>query len=484
MVSQDVPPFARTHLSLNHVFFSLNAFRQRRVLFLRIILLVLGLLALLQTLPMFPQTATAHAATISQAYQSTFTVDAVTVQVNAPFIMGKWATSPAGNMTQLAQTATADLAGTLTVTAVPYGTRPRSEGVLAAQPGGADNYRAFLLQYRTNAGDQPQTGPTIQLFGQAIQGLVSLRQPLDPTITQATVIYEWVVEAGQRIWLIRVTQLQQAGIKSLAQLSSAFTTMQALSMSSNTLNQPTTIDTSLDAMAATLSSTPLDSQPSWWNGSVCDDAYTFANYGVHSTQLGTDHYHDLIVCGPLSKTIARNFGIGATNDEWQCVELVMRYLYLAYNIPPYLANGNTVVNNYFGTALVSYLNGTVNHAPEVGDILSYDTYTIDPAHTTGRLVRKFGGHTSIVTARQIDDHGNGWLEVLQQNSSYLDKNGKTVVVPTERLSVTNWQVTVNGWSAIVLDWLHPTAALTVNVGSASSDPGNANSNGVITHNPQ
>jgi hypothetical protein len=256
--------------------------------------------------------------------------------------------------------------------------------------------------------------------------------------------------------------------------------MQSLSLSSNTLTQPTTIDTSLTAMAASLATSPLDSPPAWWNGSICDDAYTFANYGVHSTRLGTAHYHALVVCGPLSQTITRNFGIGPSNDEWQCVELSMRYLYLAYNIPPYLANGNTVVNNYFGTALVAYPNGTVNHAPEIGDILSYDTYTTS---LTGLLIKKPGGHTSIVTARQIDSHGNGWLEVLQQNSSYLDKNGKTVIVPTEHLNVTNWQVTVSGWSATVLDWLHPTSALTVSINASSSDPGAPTSNdGTTNHN--
>jgi len=64
--------------------------------------------------------------------------------------------------------------------------------------------------------------------------------------------------------------------------------------------------------------------PSWWNGN-CD-----ANNYPGSYQLGNANYRGLVACGPPKTTHTVHFYPGAYGIyEWQCVELSMRYLYLA-----------------------------------------------------------------------------------------------------------------------------------------------------------
>ena len=75
-----------------------------------------------------------------------------------------------------------------------------------------------------------------------------------------------------------------------------------------------------------------------------------ANYaGAHP--LGAS-YRGVEVCGPrpgadgAPNRLVRFFPGAWGELEWQCVELSMRYLYLAYGVLPYGANGKDVVANY------------------------------------------------------------------------------------------------------------------------------------------
>jgi surface antigen len=117
--------------------------------------------------------------------------------------------------------------------------------------------------------------------------------------------------------------------------------------------------------------------------------------------------------------------------EFQCVELVLRFMYQAYGVAPYMANGNGIVSNYSGTSLVKIANHTTGKAPQPGDILSYC-----PGCTYG--------HTSVVISSIVDSSGNGSIDVMEQNWT---ANGQT------NLKVSNW--TVIGDAGWIYAWLHP-----------------------------
>jgi hypothetical protein len=86
-----------------------------------------------------------------------------------------------------------------------------------------------------------------------------------------------------------------------------------------------------------------------------------------------------------------------------------------------------VVWNYSGTRLEKITNGTPNKGPIPGDVLSYDGPTSY-------------GHTSVVSAANIDGNGNGSITIIEQNYS---PNG------SRTHNVSNWYVQssegVSGW---------------------------------------
>src|SRR5947209_2558693 len=84
---------------------------------------------------------------------------------------------------------------------------------------------------------------------------------------------------------------------------------------------------------ATLAQSQLQNQnnlpyPSWWNGTTCDTTKV-----SNSAPLGT-YYRGLPACGPIglptNKSTEVTFPGGWGEYEWQCVELSMRFMYLAY----------------------------------------------------------------------------------------------------------------------------------------------------------
>jgi len=115
--------------------------------------------------------------------------------------------------------------------------------------------------------------------------------------------------------------------------------------------------------------------------------------------------------------------------EWQCPELSKRFIYLAYDIAPYSANGSEVVWNCDaetnGCWLEQIANGTPCQAPQPDDILSYGSTST-------------WGHTSVVVESHVDSNGDGTIAVIEQNNS-LDGS--------HTLTVNNWVVSnaVSGW---------------------------------------
>ncbi len=189
--------------------------------------------------------------------------------------------------------------------------------------------------------------------------------------------------------------------------------------------------------------------PSWWNG-VCDTNNYSAKIGVPATPLGAS-YRGVQACGPrplgnttldnaVNFTDAQGNVVGEGEYEWECVELSMRYMYLAYGIIPYNApGGKDVVNNYttYNTnpILQPVSNPTTGMEPQAGDILSYAGTKSNPS-----------GHTSVVMSTKYTSPGNGTITVLEQNFSGSG---------TQKLTMTNG--TIGG---DVTGWLHHTLDIT------------------------
>jgi hypothetical protein len=120
------------------------------------------------------------------------------------------------------------------------------------------------------------------------------------------------------------------------------------------------------------------------------------------------------------------------------VELSMRFMYVAYGVSPYGANGKDVVDNYspiYGGGLVKIANGTPGTAPRPGDVISF-----------GPTGYSSFGHTGVIESTNVDGDGNGSVRMLSQNDT---ADG------WRTLSVSNWSV--NGPAAglgATTGWLH------------------------------
>ncbi|MFC7761306.1 CHAP domain-containing protein [Catellatospora bangladeshensis] len=162
--------------------------------------------------------------------------------------------------------------------------------------------------------------------------------------------------------------------------------------------------------------------PSWWSGD-CN-----VNNHPGSYALGAS-YNGVKACGTTMNNNERlvRFFPGAWGEyEWQCVELVMRYLYLVHGIAPYGANGKDVVNNYPGT-LLAKVNNSGSSTPSPGDIVSMSA-TATNAY----------GHTAVVTGTSLNGSGTGTITVMEQNSSASGSRSITVTNRVVGGNVTGW----------------------------------------------
>ena len=177
--------------------------------------------------------------------------------------------------------------------------------------------------------------------------------------------------------------------------------------------------------------------PTWWKGGICDPGNA-----PGSAALGAS-WHGLVACGPGPTQGGSDhvvyFFPGAWGElEWECVELSMRWMYLAWGVNPYPADGWDVVRDYpiyrsrynpGGPQLLVVTNGTVGAAPQPGDVVSL-----------GRTQYDDFGHTAVVTASAVDAQGNGTITVIQQNGGSGNDGWATY-------PVSGWLVAdgVTGW---------------------------------------
>ena len=177
--------------------------------------------------------------------------------------------------------------------------------------------------------------------------------------------------------------------------------------------------------------------PAWWQGETCDQANAPGSYATGASWDG------LVACGPGptqggSDHLVDFFPGSWGEFEWECVELSMRWMYLAWGVNPYPADGWDVVSDYDtskasenpdGPDLVVVKNGTVGAVPQPGDVVSVGPSNDEPF-----------GHTAVVTANAVDAQGNGTITLIQENGG--GGNNGWVTYP-----VNSWVVgdDVTGW---------------------------------------
>jgi hypothetical protein len=363
----------------------------------------------------------------------TFTIDGVTVEVSAADLPeSAFSVTEPGSASQWAVAADMDPYWEVSVVAVPFGTTAGVESLPIAQEGGSDAYRDGLAKFRTDQQAELLGTPTATLFGQSVVGAVyQIMLPLPASDEAPALLAEWVAEAGKRLWIARWA-------RELSDVDADPNDTLTLTASDLDLAVPTTVgaeasraDQLASGQAVTLDSPYELPIPHWWTGD-CDHDFYLAETGKVPSRLGAT-YRGMPACKPRPAVEGPDpgppvsFFPGAHPElEWQCVELSMRYLYLAYGIEPYSANGYAVVTNYSGSKLNKVTNGTSGQAPHPGDVLQSG-------------VAETGGHTSIVTAESVNGSGNGTITVIEQNGSSTGWNS---------LSVSNWVV-----SGGVTKWL-------------------------------
>jgi hypothetical protein len=327
----------------------------------------------------------------------------------------------------------------LSITAVPFGTVPPTESLPVAAPGGEEAYRAALRAYRERQHGEPQQGAVMRLFGEDLVGstsVVRLRVRAGEPVPLA--ITEWVVEAGERLWIVRASRELEDGALWRPSATAPDSLFSSSVLSSPDLARPSSslaamqqYEPPLDLPGMT-SAAPDLAFPGWWDGE-CDTVNFRAETNAPAYPLGAE-YRGMKACGPRPWADGGperwvNFGAGASQIEWQCPELSKRFLYLAYGIPPYSAHGSQVVANYDGDLLEKVWNCTPGRTPQPDDVLSFGPTT------------SFG-HTSVVMASDVDAQGNGTVEVIEQNSS-VNGHGTRLV--------SNWCV-LSSYGEV--SWLH------------------------------
>ncbi|MHB8595453.1 MAG: CHAP domain-containing protein [Ktedonobacteraceae bacterium] len=181
--------------------------------------------------------------------------------------------------------------------------------------------------------------------------------------------------------------------------------------------------------------------PPWWNGN-CDSKNDPGSYPLGTSFRGVE------ACGPLNRSHLVHFFSGAWGEyEWQCTELVMRYLYLAYKVDPYNANGKQVVKNFplakYPGLMQEVQNDGNSPLPQPGDILSYnDNYPPNQKY----------GHTSIVTDVSVNKKGQTIITVIDQNGN--SSGGETLQVKNG--FIQPWSD--HGYTMPITGWLHVLAS--------------------------
>ncbi len=359
----------------------------------------------------------AHSAT---AQATRLALAGVQVEIELPFAAAEFIQPAADDAQQTATAATWD---------------PFFEVSLEAAPVAVTDTASLKRSLQLMRADQAATGlaaHAITFFGQTVSGASNqVVLPLRAASQEVVVVHEWTAQAYERAWTFRVSYTPGQGFDESLLDQIVIRGAGIIEAMEPALARQSAAAEQAPVQAAAI---PDDlAAPAWWS-SDCDATYYKSKSGLDAYPLG-GIYRGVKACGPRpwadgAPDVLVRFYTGAWGEyEWECVELSMRFMYLAYGIAPYSGNGKDVVANYSGTVLRKISNGTIGTAPQPGDVLSYGPTTTY-------------GHTSVVTATNVDASGNGSITIMEQNSS---------VTGVKTLTVESWVVKA---SSTVSGWLH------------------------------
>ncbi|MBA2286532.1 MAG: hypothetical protein H0W02_13720 [Ktedonobacteraceae bacterium] len=424
-----------------------------------IVLATTLLLVCATMLSIIPASGVAHAAASNSRVsllQSSFTLDGVTLSLNSASIPGKFVVSPGDDMIQMASSVASHPYREMDIEAIPFNVAPPLEALPIAHSGEAGLYRSLLHQYRASHGGHLIANvPAVTLFGRQIRGEANLLNlQLDGRQPQDAVVTEYVTEAGGRLWLMRMVRglaSKDLGRESASRASAGFlNSLATVSVSSATLNKPSTLIASLSqphahSQLSTRSPNPRLAPsvpfPSWWNG-VCNYYNFLRDTGWESWQMNGG-LAGVYPCGPRPWAGGPNHPVNFYSGSWgalefQCVELSLRWMYLAWGVTPYPGNGNGMVSNFavYHSNLTSRIKEVYNSPgcclfPVPGDVVSYCSACS-------------AGHTSVVMSSNVDGNGNGSVTVMEENATH---NGM------ETLGVSNYYLQASS-PGPVYGWLH------------------------------
>lgn len=287
-------------------------------------------------------------------------------------------------------------------------------------------------------------GPIGNFWGESVPGMQVELTLLTSTGKLQIRSIEWDIEHADHLWSFKISW--DTNLKNAAEWQSYSSNFSVAKPGGENSD-----DTAIDLGAAFLEPKAVAGisilggpatvlAPAWWSG-VCDDGhyYDAANRPYHPVQLTT--WLGVSAC---STNGGPDYGVsffpGAWGEfEFECVELVMRFLYLEWGINPFNGNGSTIKDSYPSASMVFYPNdGT--HAIVPGDIITEDASDSNSS-----------GHTVVVTGVRIDAAtGAGFIDILEQNTG---SGG------TRSLSVTDWKVDKDSWCfhQTIQGWLHAKA---------------------------
>jgi hypothetical protein len=327
------------------------------------------------------------------------------------------------------------------IQAIPYGFNFRALEIPEPLKGNGLIIRDALAHAYLGTDKDILQGPEAKMFGMEIGSLYSLiRNEIAISPLKREMSNIWVTEAGDRIWIVHVTQEYPEGypeislrkdLKELSRISitSGNVNAKSISMVSGAMPVPGSAITSLSSSEQ--SDLPF---PSWWDGD-CDANNWNVSYPDNPSYPLGSQYRGVKACGPLKSQTGlyrKVYFFPNAYDvyEWMCSELVKRYLYIAYGTAPYPGWGKDIVYDYPNSNLIQIANGTEGKAPQPGDVLGFDGPDTDY------------GHAVIVSFSSIDSNGNGYIQYIEQNFS---DNG------IGQVNVVNWWVES---PLVALAWLH------------------------------
>ncbi len=306
---------------------------------------------------------------------------------------------------------------------------------------GAAAYRQAVWDLETPKTDRSVSdGPSGVFWNETVQGI---QEDLSLSFSIGNVqvrSIEWYVVHNNRLWSFIITwdtMMQNASEWEAASRNVSVQKAADENPADTAINLGTAFLAPDLTPEAVPSSGPVDvGAPAWWSPNErdsCNDNNFFST-GVHSAPLGAN-WHGVYACGPKNSYHLVHFFTGAWGEyEFQCVELIMRFLFLEWGIAPFEGNGNTIKDHLPGSMVFYANNGTHGMVP--GDIITEDGST--PGSS---------GHAMIITGVAVDVTGSGLITIMEQNAS--SSGGRT-------LSVTNWVVSPDAWTwgSPIQGWLH------------------------------